>query len=195
MHTRLCRFAAGESRPLLACQHPCSSVASEIDARDFHSRARLPTGVAWPCSASACGQAPPGWHMADDSVAESLAAATLTDPAPANDEAPPSVEQVVTPWDVQGGAGGIDYDKLLSTFGCQAISPELIARCVGAALLSLDSLLTHRFATASNASLAPSRTCCFAAACSLRTGALSRRATPRLALTGAASAQRLGATA
>ena len=42
---------------------------------------------------------------------------------------PPEIaEQVVTPWDVQGGAAGIDYDKLLSTFGCQPIDEALIAR-------------------------------------------------------------------
>jgi tryptophanyl-tRNA synthetase len=69
--------------------------------------------------------------MADVSTAAAeLAAAALTDPAPAADGAPQAGEQVVTPWDVQGGAGGIDYDKLLTTFGCQPINPDLIARCV-----------------------------------------------------------------
>ena len=69
--------------------------------------------------------------MADDSVTEALAATALADPSAASDEAPPADgEQVVTPWDVQGGAGGIDYDKLLSTFGCQPINADLIARCV-----------------------------------------------------------------
>jgi tryptophanyl-tRNA synthetase len=68
--------------------------------------------------------------MADAGIAESLAATAL-DPVPATDGAPPSGEQVVTPWDVQGGAGGIDYDKLLSTFGCQPINADLIARCAG----------------------------------------------------------------
>ena len=69
--------------------------------------------------------------MADDSVTEALAATSLADPSAASGEAPPADgEQVVTPWDVQGGAGGIDYDKLLSTFGCQPINADLIARCV-----------------------------------------------------------------
>ena len=70
--------------------------------------------------------------MADDSVTEALAATSLADPSAGSGEAPPAAgEQVVTPWDVQGGAGGIDYDKLLSTFGCQPINADLIARCVG----------------------------------------------------------------
>lgn len=43
-------------------------------------------------------------------------------------DASPAV-QVVTPWDVQAaGSGGIDYDKLLTTFGCQPIDAALIAR-------------------------------------------------------------------
>lgn len=38
-------------------------------------------------------------------------------------------EQLVTPWDVAGGADGkIDYDKLVRDFGCQWINQELIAR-------------------------------------------------------------------
>ena len=68
--------------------------------------------------------------MADDGVTEALAATALADPLEASAEAPPATgEQVVTPWDVQGGAGGIDYDKLLSTFGCQPIDADLITRC------------------------------------------------------------------
>jgi hypothetical protein len=81
---------------------------------------------------------------AADGAAASLAAAALSDatgasllPAAAavaaaaapTGEAAPAAEQVVTPWDVQGGTGGIDYDKLLTTFGCQPINAELIARC------------------------------------------------------------------
>ena len=66
--------------------------------------------------------------MADDSVAESMAAATL-EPVPGSEAPPASGEQVVTPWDVQGGTGGIDYVKLLTTFGCQPIEPALIERC------------------------------------------------------------------
>ncbi|GAX84011.1 hypothetical protein CEUSTIGMA_g11436.t1 [Chlamydomonas eustigma] len=38
-------------------------------------------------------------------------------------------EQVVDPWNVQGGADGkIDYNKLVEQFGCSKISPELVAR-------------------------------------------------------------------
>jgi len=38
-------------------------------------------------------------------------------------------EQVVTPWDVSGGADGkIDYQKLVKEFGCSEISEELISR-------------------------------------------------------------------
>ncbi|KNC55218.1 T2-TrpRS [Thecamonas trahens ATCC 50062] len=36
--------------------------------------------------------------------------------------------QVVTPWEVEGGEDGIDYDRLLRDFGTQEITPELIAR-------------------------------------------------------------------
>jgi tryptophanyl-tRNA synthetase len=40
-----------------------------------------------------------------------------------------SGEQVVTPWDVQGGADGkIDYNKLVEQFGCQTINEKLIER-------------------------------------------------------------------
>jgi tryptophanyl-tRNA synthetase len=66
--------------------------------------------------------------MADgaDAVAEQLAHTAVTPPGEAAScEAP---AQVVTPWDVQGGADGIDYDKLLTTFGCQPIDAELVAR-------------------------------------------------------------------
>lgn len=38
-------------------------------------------------------------------------------------------EQLVTPWDVQGGADGkIDYNKLVEQFGCQWIDQALVAR-------------------------------------------------------------------
>jgi len=37
-------------------------------------------------------------------------------------------EQTVTPWDVKGGAKGIDYNKLIEKFGSQSISQELIDR-------------------------------------------------------------------
>jgi hypothetical protein len=62
--------------------------------------------------------------MADaDAAAEQLAQTTVASP-----EEGAQVD-VVTPWDVQSGEGGIDYDKLLTTFGCQAIDAELVARC------------------------------------------------------------------
>jgi hypothetical protein len=75
---------------------------------------------------------------AADGVTAQLATAVLDGAAGAAAAAPggeavPAAEQVVTPWDVQGGAGGIDYDKLLTTFGCQPINAELIARCVACA--------------------------------------------------------------
>lgn len=34
--------------------------------------------------------------------------------------------QVVTPWEVQGEDGGINYDKLLKKFGCSAVTPSII---------------------------------------------------------------------
>ena len=50
----------------------------------------------------------------------------------ANGTAPPegeAGEQVVTPWDVSGGADGkIDYNKLVAQFGCQNINAALIER-------------------------------------------------------------------
>jgi tryptophanyl-tRNA synthetase len=55
------------------------------------------------------------------------AAAAAATP-PAAEEKAAAAEQVVTPWDVQSGATGIDYDKLLTTFGCQPINEELIER-------------------------------------------------------------------
>jgi hypothetical protein len=65
--------------------------------------------------------------MADVAAAtEQLAQAAVAGDAPTDGEQ----AQIVTPWDVQSGAAGIDYDKLLTTFGCQAIDAELIARCV-----------------------------------------------------------------
>ena len=38
-------------------------------------------------------------------------------------------DQVVTPWDVSGGADGkIDYNKLVEQFGCQMIDQTLVER-------------------------------------------------------------------
>ena len=113
--------------------------------------------------------------MADgaDAVAEQLADTAVTPPGEAAaGEAPP---QVVTPWDVQSGADGIDYDKLLTTFGCQPIDAELVARCVtgpGRASRQAKRLIwLPPLCTGWSASRAPRRTCCCGAACSLHTGA------------------------
>lgn len=44
-------------------------------------------------------------------------------------EQPQDGEQVITPWDVTGGADGkIDYNKLVAQFGCQTIDSSLIER-------------------------------------------------------------------
>ena len=59
----------------------------------------------------------------DDATA-AVAAATLDDSA-----APADGEQVVTPWDVAGGADGkIDYQKLVKDFGCSTIDAALVER-------------------------------------------------------------------
>ncbi|XP_026193408.1 tryptophan--tRNA ligase, cytoplasmic [Cyclospora cayetanensis] len=36
--------------------------------------------------------------------------------------------QVITPWEVQGEDGGINYDKLLKKFGCSPVTPTIIQR-------------------------------------------------------------------
>ena len=68
-------------------------------------------------------------------VTDAVAAASLADASGSGASPPPSSaiadggEQVVTPWDVAGGADGkIDYAKLVTDFGCSTITPELIAR-------------------------------------------------------------------
>ena len=68
-------------------------------------------------------------------VTDAVAAASLADASGSDAPPPPSSaiadggEQVVTPWDVAGGADGkIDYAKLVTDFGCSTITPELIAR-------------------------------------------------------------------
>eukprot|EP00397_Hematodinium_sp_SG-2012_P014841 GEMP01015101.1.p1 GENE.GEMP01015101.1~~GEMP01015101.1.p1 ORF type:complete len:581 (+),score=126.03 GEMP01015101.1:184-1926(+) len=48
--------------------------------------------------------------------------------------------QTVTPWDVEAGDEGIDYDKLIRDFGCSKISDELIAR-----IERLTKKKAHRF--------------------------------------------------
>ena len=37
-------------------------------------------------------------------------------------------EQVVSPWEVSAGKGGIDYDKLVDQFGCQRLDAALVDR-------------------------------------------------------------------
>jgi tryptophanyl-tRNA synthetase len=37
-------------------------------------------------------------------------------------------EQVVNPWEVSAGKGGIDYDKLVDQFGCQRLDAAIIDR-------------------------------------------------------------------
>ncbi len=119
--------------------------------------------------------------MADQAPAAQLASASLED-KPSGEAAAP---QVVTPWDVQSGASGIDYDKLLTSFGCQSIDANLIARCEqgvasrrrsGVAALALTvTAAVCTLCAASSASRAQGRTCCCGAACSLLTGARVRR--------------------
>lgn len=74
-----------------------------------------------------------------DAAAAQLAQTAVSSPTDAAAPHGAEATQVVTPWDVQSGEGGIDYDKLLTTFGCQAIDAELVARCalfVGVLLLA-----------------------------------------------------------
>lgn len=53
----------------------------------------------------------------------------ITDANGIDEAAPPADEQVVTPWDVAGGADGkIDYNKLVEQFGCQTIGQDLVQR-------------------------------------------------------------------
>jgi tryptophanyl-tRNA synthetase len=59
-----------------------------------------------------------------DEVAAGVAAVAI-----AQDSPDAGGEQVVTPWDVAGGADGkIDYAKLVDDFGCSTIDDALIQR-------------------------------------------------------------------
>ncbi|KAF7071068.1 hypothetical protein CFC21_076478 [Triticum aestivum] len=49
-------------------------------------------------------------------------------------------EQVVNPWEVSAGKGGIDYDKLVDQFGCQRLDAALIDR-----IARLTGRPPHRF--------------------------------------------------
>ncbi|CAE7549077.1 WARS1 [Symbiodinium natans] len=51
-----------------------------------------------------------------------------------------SKQQVVTPWEVEAGEDGVDYDKLIETFGCQPISAAQIER-----IERLTGKRAHRF--------------------------------------------------
>lgn len=119
-------------RALLASAALPKSDEKKLRVRRFSSLPRAPLPLA-PYRVTPVAVGPARLpEMADDDIAATLAAAALSDPAQtsADATAPAAGEQVVTPWDVQGGAGGIDYDKLLTTFGCQPIDANLIARCV-----------------------------------------------------------------
>ena len=63
----------------------------------------------------ACAQLlpPSGAESAEEEAATAAAAAAADG-------------QIVTPWDVQAGEKGIDYDKLLVKFGCSPITPNII---------------------------------------------------------------------
>ncbi|GAQ79027.1 Tryptophanyl-tRNA synthetase [Klebsormidium nitens] len=67
----------------------------------------------------------------DSAIAEAAVATPVPEdlePAVAADGGE-SVEQNVTPWEVQGADGqGIDYDKLVEKFGCQKLDEATIAR-------------------------------------------------------------------
>jgi len=54
--------------------------------------------------------------------------ATMTDQQQPNEHPVEHHHQVVDPWTVEAGPGGIDYDKLIAQFGCERVSNELIER-------------------------------------------------------------------
>ena len=63
-----------------------------------------------------------------DEVAAGVASMSTGDDQP-SESSNAGGEQVVTPWDVAGGADGkIDYAKLVNEFGCSTIDDALIAR-------------------------------------------------------------------
>jgi len=70
-----------------------------------------------------------------------IAASTAAAAHECNGEADKAVsEQVVTPWEVEAGSEGIDYDKLMRDFGAERIDEALIARMV-----KLMRSAPHRF--------------------------------------------------
>lgn len=67
------------------------------------------------------------------STATATATATSTATAATADASPSSsnteAEQIVTPWEVHGSSDkGVDYEKLTRDFGCERITPDLLAR-------------------------------------------------------------------
>ena len=63
-----------------------------------------------------------------DEVAAGVASMSTGDDQP-SETSNAGGEQIVTPWDVAGGADGkIDYAKLVNEFGCATIDDALIAR-------------------------------------------------------------------
>eukprot|EP00658_Telonema_sp_P-2_P022455 TRINITY_DN18977_c0_g1_i5.p1 TRINITY_DN18977_c0_g1~~TRINITY_DN18977_c0_g1_i5.p1 ORF type:complete len:661 (+),score=221.05 TRINITY_DN18977_c0_g1_i5:174-2156(+) len=71
--------------------------------------------------------------MADKMKSEEEARLQQSDGAAAED-------QVVTPWDVQGGEDGVDYAKLIEQFGCEYIFQEQIQR-----IEKVTQMKAHRF--------------------------------------------------
>ena len=51
--------------------------------------------------------------------------------------------QVVTPWDVSAGEGGIDYDKLIEQFGCSRIDQGLVDRYVARCTPDAATMCVH----------------------------------------------------
>ncbi|KAG8905082.1 tryptophan--tRNA ligase [Tulasnella sp. 417] len=75
-------------------------------------------------------------HFKETTLAMASVAITEVNETPSGPIPPKTTagEQVVTPWDVQGGVTedgkqlGIDYDKLIAQFGTRAIDAELLQR-------------------------------------------------------------------
>lgn len=75
-------------------------------------------------------------HFKETTLAMASVAITEVNETPSGPIPPKATagEQVVTPWDVQGGVTedgkqlGIDYDKLIAQFGTRAIDAELLQR-------------------------------------------------------------------
>jgi len=65
--------------------------------------------------------------QASDYAAAAPAATATEDAATAAAEKDES-GQVVTPWEVEAGEGGVDYDRLINEFGSSAITADLVAR-------------------------------------------------------------------